>query len=251
MYMREMGTVDLLTREGELKIAKRIEKGQSQVLAALATYPDTIARIIMMFDKVETEELRLTDVINGFVEPNEPDEIPRPAPNPKNGEGEVEVYMGPDPKEAEKRIQELRRRYKTLIDCLNKYGYDHEKTNNAFENIAESFLEFKFLPSVFNSMVVNIRNTITFIRTQERGIMDLCVTKARMPRKEFILSFPENETNLHWIKGEIKADKGYSAALETISEDVIRAQRKLQDLERHSLLSISEIKEINRKNVDW
>ena len=246
MYMREMGTVDLLTREGELKIAKRIEKGQSQVLAALATYPDTIARILMMFDKVETEELRLTDVINGFVEANESDEIPRPAP-PKNSEGEADVYTGPDLKEAEKRIQELRKQYKTLINCLNKYGYDHEKTNSAFEKISEIFLEFKFLPAVFTSMVENVRNTITFIRTQERGIMDLCVTQARMPRKEFILSFPENETNLNWIKIEIKADKGYSAALETISEDVIRAQRKLQELERHSLLSISEIKEINRK----
>ncbi len=247
MYMREMGTVDLLTREGELKIAKRIEKGQSQVLAALATYPDTIARILMMFDKVETEELRLTDVINGFVDPNESDEIPRPVPNPKNSEGEAEVYTGPDLKEAEKRIQELRKQYKALINSLNKYGYDHEKTNSAFEKISEIFLEFKFLPAVFTSMVENVRNTITFIRTQERGIMDLCVTQARMPRKEFILSFPENETNLNWIKVEIKADKGYSAALEIISDDVIRAQRKLHELERHSLLSISEIKEINRK----
>ena len=246
MYMREMGTVDLLTREGELKIAKRIEKGQSQVLAALATYPDTIARVLMMFDKVETDELRITDIISGFVEPNDVEEIPRPALTPKNGDGE-EVYAGPDLKEAQRRIDELRAHYMVLIGCLSKQGCDHEKTKSAFEKISESFLEFKFLPSVFNSMVTNIRNTITFIRNQERAIMDLCVTKARMPRKEFLLSFPENETNLDWIRGEIESEKSYSIGLEAVSEDVIRAQRRLQDLERHSLLSISEIKEINRK----
>ncbi len=264
MYMREMGTVELLTREGELKIAKRIEEGQNQVLAALATYPDTVARVLEMFDKVEAEELRLTDVINGFVDPNEPDEIPRPPSAAKIAadkaekaekaargeeveEEEVEVDTGPDPEEAAARVVLLRKHYKSLVNCLAKYGRDHNRTNKAMEKVTEVFLEFKYLPAVFNELVENLRKAISFIRNQERTIMDLCVGDARMPRKEFITSFPDNETNLEWIEEQIEAGKGYSAALEKVKEDVLRAQRKLLELEKHSLLTISEIKEINRR----
>ncbi|HEB95337.1 MAG TPA: RNA polymerase sigma factor RpoD, partial [Sedimenticola thiotaurini] len=264
MYMREMGTVELLTREGELKIAKRIEEGQNQVLAALATYPDSVARVLEMFDRVEAEELRLTDVINGFVDPNEPDEIPRPPSAAKIAadkaekaekaargeeveEEEAEVDTGPDPEEAAARVAQLRKYYKTLVNNLAKYGRDHSRTNKSMERVTGVFLEFKYLPAVFNELVENLRKAISFIRNQERAIMDLCVGDARMPRKEFITSFPDNETNLDWIDQQIEAGKGYSRALEGVREDVLRAQRKLLELEKHAQLTISEIKEINRR----
>jgi RNA polymerase primary sigma factor len=255
MYMREMGTVELLTREGELKIAKRIEEGQNQVLAALATYPDTIARVLELFDSVDADEKRLTDVINGFFDPNEPDEIPKPAPKPANAheapakeeEDEVEVDTGPDPEEASKKATQLRKHHKAVITGLSKHGREHQKTIKAMEKVTEVFLEFKFLPAVFSLLVDNLRQAITFIRSQERGIMDLAVNIAQMPRKEFITSFPDNETNLGWLDDQITAGKGYSEALQEIRGDVLRAQKKLLELETHSLLSISEIKEINRK----
>jgi RNA polymerase primary sigma factor len=259
-YMREMGTVELLTREGELKIAKRIEEGQIQVLAALSTYPDTIARVLDRFDLVEAEELRLTDLINGFVDPNEPDEVPRPVskaptdeqkakPNEENDANDdvAEIDTGPDPEEARQKAAQLRKHYKALMTALNKHGRENSKTLKTIEKTSATFLEFKFLPSVFNELVDNLRKAISFIRNQERGIMDLCVNEARMPRKEFITSFPDNETNLEWLDIQIEAGKGYSAALKDIRDEVLRSQKKLLSLEQHSRLTIHEIKEINRK----
>ncbi len=254
MYMREMGTVELLTREGELKIAKRIEEGQNQVLAAVATYPDTIARVIEMFDNAENGEIKLTDIISGYVDPNEPDEIPKPSPKLSAEEQkekpeieEIEVDLGPDPEEAAKKITQLRKHYKSLMTNLNKHGRDHEKTVKVLDKVSDIFLEFKFLPAVFFELVENLRKAITFIRAQERGIMDLCVSSAHMPRKEFITTFPDNETNLKWLDAQISAGKSFSGALKEIKDEVFRSQKKLLELEKHSLLTISEIKEINRK----
>ncbi|MES9961430.1 MAG: RNA polymerase sigma factor RpoD [Sedimenticola sp.] len=257
MYMREMGTVELLTREGELKIAKRIEEGQNQVLAALSTYPDTVERLLELFAKVEAEEIRLTDVINGFAQPEEV-AIPTPKPQPdaqdKSGEGsdddseeEEEVDRGPDPVEAANKAADLRKQFKAFSNALNKHGREDAKTIKALDKVTEAMMEFRFIPNVFNELVENLRSAITFIRSQERNIMDLCVLDARMPRKEFITSFPDNETNPDWIDDQISADKSYSPALDEIKNDVTRAQKKLRELETKSKLTISEIKEINRK----
>ncbi|MCP3870678.1 MAG: RNA polymerase sigma factor RpoD [Gammaproteobacteria bacterium] len=258
MYMREMGTVELLTREGELKIAKRIEEGQIQVLAALATYPDTVARILAKFDLIEAEEMRLTDLINGFVDPNEPDEIPKPTPKISGeelkakaegdtGEDEEEIDTGPDPEEARQKAAQLRKHYKSLVSNLSKHGREHSKTLKVMEKTSATFMEFKYLPGVFNELVENLRKAIAFIRNQERGIMDMCVHDAHMPRKEFITSFPDNETNLEWFDSQIAAGKSYSDALVEIRDEVLRSQKKLLALEQHSQLTIHEIKEINRK----
>ncbi|MET0013174.1 MAG: RNA polymerase sigma factor RpoD [Sedimenticola sp.] len=256
MYMREMGTVELLTREGELKIAKRIEEGQNQVLAALSTYPDTVERLLELFAKVEAEEIRLTDVINGFAQPEEV-AIPTPKPQPEaqnksdggddDSEEEEEVDRGPDPVEAASKAADLRKQFKAFSNALNKHGREDAKTIKALDKVTEAMMEFRFIPNVFNELVENLRSAITFIRSQERNIMDLCVLDARMPRKEFITSFPDNETNPGWIDDQISADKSYSPALDEIKNDVTRAQKKLRELETKSRLTISEIKEINRK----
>ncbi len=253
MYMREMGTVELLTREGELKIAKRIEAGLNQVLAALSTYPDTIAKVLEMMDKVNSEDMRLTDVISGFVDPNESDEITPPPPHNADDSDDVDevedddANRGPDPEEAKKKVAKLKKRYKLLLASMESNGNADPATIKAVERVTETFLEFKLLPVVFLSLVKNMQETIAQIRTQERNAMDLCVQIAGMPRKSFITSFPENETNLNWINEQIEEGKSYSEGLQQVAKDVQRAQKKLLGIEKSSGLSIGEIKEINRK----
>ncbi|OOZ37217.1 RNA polymerase sigma factor RpoD [Solemya velesiana gill symbiont] len=257
MYMREMGTVELLTREGELKIAKRIEEGQNQVLAALSTFPDTIERVLKLFKKAEDEEIRLTDVISGFAEPEEvtihppkvqpAQDTAAAADKADEDDEEEEVDRGPDPAEAAKKAADLRKAFKAFSNALDKHGRDDNKTVKALTKVTDAMMEFRFVPAVFNELVENLRSAIAFIRSQERSIMELCVTDARMPRKEFITSFPDNETNPEWVTEQIAAGKSYSDALEGIKDDVARAQKKLRELETNSKLSISEIKEINRK----
>lgn len=251
MYMREMGTVELLTRQGELKIAKRIEEGQRQVLTSLSTFPDTIKLVLEMFEKVKAEETRLTDVIIGFAHPDVPDNPvpPPPPPEKKDGEedDEEEVDTGPDPIEAAEKANDIRKQFKALNNSLAKNGREHNKTVKVQEKLTEAFMAFRYTPNLFNNMVLNLRSAITFIRQQERGIMDLCVAQAKMPRKEFITSFPDSETDLEWLSRQIQSGKGYSEALEEISIDVTRSQKKLLELENRCQLAISEIKEINRK----
>ncbi len=265
MYMREMGTVELLTREGELRIAKRIEEGLNQVSAALATFPVALDILCTQLEKIEAGEARLADVTSGFIDPNEPDEIPTPATtqaqaqanaeNAKSGDnngdddsGDDEPEnTGPDPEEVAAKGKELRKRYKALCTALKKNGRADPKTQKSLEAVAESFLEFKLVPTTFNMLVNALRRTIERIRNQERIIMNLCVDRARMPRKEFIASFPDNETNLDWIHDQIKKGKSYSEALQEQSDEILRAQKRLVNIENDCQLTISEIKETNRK----
>ena len=258
MYMREMGTVELLTREGELKIAKRIEEGQAQVLTALSTFPDTLTLILDKFEQVKNEEIRLTDVIIGFAHPEEV-EVPTPQPpqppsdSKKDGDGdddddeEEEVDRGPDPEEAAEKAALIAKQYKAMLKALEKHGRDDSKTQKAQEKLTQAFMEFRYIPAVINAIVTNLRTAISFIRAQERGIMDLCITQSGMPRKEFITSFPDSETDLGWIGTQVSKGKGYSDSLSIITDDVIRCQKRLLELESKTQLTISDIKEINRK----
>jgi RNA polymerase primary sigma factor len=259
MYMREMGTVELLTREGELKIAKRIEDGLNQVQASLSHYPATLETLLEMFAKVEAEEMRLSDVISGFIDPNAPDTPPKPAPTAADSEdsddGDDEddedesaaADTGPDAEEVARRVQELHKLHANLVKCLKKHNNKHEKTQAAMENIANAFLELKLVPAVFSTLVDNLRNTIGRIRNQEKVIMSLCVEQSGMPRKQFIASFPDNETNLDWLEEQITSEKPYSAALQEHRRDIRRAMKKLAEIEGDNHLTIGEIKEINRK----
>ncbi|VAX10364.1 RNA polymerase sigma factor RpoD [hydrothermal vent metagenome] len=248
MYMREMGTVELLTREGELKIAKRIEEGLRQVSAAISTFPCVIATLLDMLEKFEREEMRLTDIISGYVDPNETDEIARPNTNgEKKEETEEEVDTGPDPEEARVKAAELKKYTKVWINCLAKHGRDHEKSWKASENVTAAFLVFRLIPRVFQTLVASLKYTIERTRTQERAIMSFCITQAKMPRKEFITSFPENETNLEWIQSQIDAGRPYSNNLKPHVEEILRAQKRLIALTVESHLNISEIKDVNRR----
>ncbi|MGD9169943.1 MAG: RNA polymerase sigma factor RpoD [Candidatus Thiodiazotropha sp.] len=263
MYMREMGTVELLTREGELRIAKRIEEGLYQVSAALGTFPTTVDLLCTLLEKIEPGESRLADITSGFIDPNEPDEIPTPLQpqdaSSDKGEDEGDTddgseddsdepeNTGPDPEEVAAKAKELRKRYNALCTSLKSNGRASAKSQKAQEAVSEAFLEFKLVPITFNLLVATLRDTIERIRNQERIIMNLCVDKARMPRKEFISSFPDNETNLDWIVEQANKGKPYYEALKEHADEIIRAQKRLISIENDCLLTIGEIKETNRK----
>ncbi len=250
MYMREMGTVELLTREGEIKIAKRIEEGLGQMSSSLATFPDTISELLSEYDRVAEEQIRLTDVIAGFIDPNAPD-MPAPivpkSADSKDDDEEEEVDTGPDPEEAKERFTKIRSLHKRYISALSKHGRDDSKTAKVRKDLIGQFMELKLIPRLMDRLVYNLREIVDRLRTHERVIMDICVNKAHMPRKEFIISFPDNETDLDWLKNQIDAGKSYSSVLEQYESEITRAQNKLISIEKECGMSISEIKEINRQ----
>ncbi len=249
MYMREMGAVELLTREGEIKIAKRIEDGMNQMLRALAGHPETIAELLREFAQVEAEELRLADVITGFVDPNE-DDMPPPAAvrtdSDDDDEAEVEE-AGLDIEEVRERIKALEKLYKRTINAISKHGKESSQATKLQTELTDNFMEFRLAPKLVDRMVQNLRGLIERIRSHERGIMELCINIAKMPRKEFISSFPENETNLEWLKGHIGSGKAFAKGLEEQQEEVLRMQNKLATLQVECGMLIAEIKDINRR----
>jgi len=251
MYMREMGTVELLTREGEIKIAKRIEAGQRQVMLALATYPQTIDKLLETQAKVEAEETRLSDLLTGFIDPNADDVIPPPAP-PKSSDDsdddeEEAVDTGPDPEEVRERFAEIRKRYDAVITAIEKDNTDLVTNQKLRSNMAEPIIELKLTPKITEVLVSNLRSMVNRIREQEKIIMDICVSKAHMPRKQFITSFPDNETDLTWLPKQIDGGHSYSPVLKEHEEEILRAQAKLVTMQEESHLFIHEIKDINRK----
>ncbi len=244
MYMREMGTVELLTREGEIRIAKRIEEGLDQVRAALAQFPPAIDLLLTNYDHVMSEEMRLQDVIVGFIDPNA--EIADP--NAKSDDDSDETPdTGPDPAEVAKRMKKVRRLHKRYVDMLLKHGIKHASTQKTLRNLTAEFMEIKLAPKLFEVMVASLRDTVNGIRSLERQVMALCVRDAKMPRKDFIASFPKNETNLKWVDKHIRAKRKHSSQLARLKDDILRAQKRLQKLESLTCLQIGEIKDINRE----
>ncbi len=266
MYMREMGTVELLTREGEIEIAKRIEDGLGQVLSTLATYPETVAELLREYARVERAEIRLSDVISGFIdaEPAEGEALPAAVMNEsattdsdseddsdddeEGSDDEAEpLDTGPDPEEARRRFEELNALFAKAVATAAKHGKSHPRSQKLFAESAESFMRFKLVPRLVDRLTVSLHEIVARIRTHERVIMDICVGKAHMPRKDFITSFPDNETDLGWLTKQIKAGKPYSAILAQYEDEILRAQNKLVQVQEESGLSIGGIKEINRR----
>ncbi|MCK5325661.1 MAG: RNA polymerase sigma factor RpoD, partial [Woeseiaceae bacterium] len=246
MYMREMGTVELLTRQGEIEIAKRIEDGLNQVKYHMAHFPPTIDRLLAVADAVAAGDTRMQDFIVGFIDPNEPDEIKPPAPKTDDDDDEV-VDTGPDPDEVKARVKVIRRLHKRAMAAIDKYGLKDKKTVKIQANLADQLMELKLAPKLFDMLVKNLRGIVSIIRTQERLVMQICVRDAGMPRKDFLSSFPKSETDLHWIEKHIRAKRKHSSTLAKLRDDILRAQRKLLLVEADTKLKISEIKEINRQ----
>ena len=263
MYMREMGTVELLTREGEIRIAKRIEEGLEAVKIALGSYPGTYDYLLRSYETVKAGQMRLVDVIVGFVDPNAPDEIAQPQ-NPKmmalereeagdsedeadGDEDEEAIDTGPDPEEAAKRFASIAKSHHQFLGALDKLGAKDPKTLKIRKKICGELMELKLSPKMFDQLIDNLRQHVTEVRLLEKEIMFLCIKQAGMPRKDFISTFPKNETSTKWLDKHIKAKKRYSAPLAKFKDEVERRQNKLLDLEGLFHVLISEIKEINRE----
>jgi RNA polymerase primary sigma factor len=248
MYMREMGTVELLTREGEIRIAKRIEEGLNQVKSSLAYFPTTIETIMLAYEPVAAGEGRLHDVVVDLIDPNEPDEVIPASAKPKDAEADDEEEdTGPDPVEVDRRLKSIFRRHKRILAVIEKEGTGDPKTQRARDKLTAELMELKISPKLFDALCAHLRGTVAGIRTQERQLLNLCVKQAGMPRKDFLGSFPKNETNLKWIDKHIRSKRKHSAALAKLTVEVLRAQRKLIAIEILSYLKIAEIKEISRR----
>ncbi|MGI9273072.1 MAG: RNA polymerase sigma factor RpoD [Woeseiaceae bacterium] len=247
MYMREMGTVELLTRQGEIEIAKRIEAGLMKVKWHMTHFPPTIDLLLEVADRVFNEETRMQDFVVGFIDPNAPEEIKPPAPKTDDDDDDEVVDTGPDPDEVKARVKIIRRLHKRAVTNIEKYGLKDKKTVKVQSDMADQLMELKLAPKLFDVLVRNLRGVIAIIRSQERLIMQICVRDARMPRKDFLSSFPKNETDLAWIEKHIRAKRKHSSTLAKLKDDVLRAQRKLIAVEVDTKLLIGEIKEINRQ----
>ena len=256
MYMREMGTVELLTREGEIVIAKRIEEGIREVMHALAYWPGCIDTVLGEYRRVtDNEEGRLSEVISGFI--SEDDEIASPTPidnrppEPKNKDDKDDDEDDDDdddddnsndneidPELARERFGLLESLYKKSEAAIAKHGRESKRAETALNKLADHFVTFKLVPRLFEQVENEIRDTLVQIRAAERTIMNNCIRLAKMPRREFIKSFPGNEVKLDWIDKHIKAGKPYSDGLANVRPEVLRAQRRMVQIEEQIGLTI-------------
>ncbi len=262
MYMREMGTVELLTREGEIDIAKRIEDGINQVQLSVAEYPGTIPYILEQFDKVQAEEMRLTDVINGFVDPND-DETAAPTATHVGSElaeqdlededkededdDEEEEDTGIDPELALEKFTSLRNAYQDLQLVINESGREGKEYAKANSELLEIFSEFRLTPKQFDHLVNELRTSMDRVRTQERLIMRQTVEYGGMPKKEFIQLFTGSESNEAWFDIVLASGSSYIPKIKRNEEEIRRSILKLKQIEEETSLTVQNIKEISRR----
>ena len=264
MYMREMGTVELLTREGEISIAKRIEEGLEAVRNQISLYLPTYEYIFKAYEPLKSGQGRLADIIVGFIDPNAPDVIAQPQNPAKaeaaapaaaeteeaadDGDSEEEAAdTGPDPVEAAKRFASLAKIHNQLLNAIAKIGLADPKAQKLRKKLAAEFMELKLAPKMFEALIENLRVQVNEIRQTEKEVMLLAVRDAGMPRKEFISTFPRNETNDRWAAKHAKAGKKWSAGIGRVADGIRARQVQLAAIELRSRLSIGDIKDINRE----
>ncbi len=306
MYMREMGTVELLTRQGEIAIARRIEEGTREVILALSSYSECIGEILDLFGQAQEGKIRLSDIVTGFVNVNEniddievvATDIGSALPTSRDdldvdvkldadsddatesddedddsaviatgagkkgaavevdeegeaegeaGEGDGDGDSGPSMEEALEKFAQLKVEYDKIVKIEKKHGRNHQKALEAREKLTQCFLQFKFTTKLFNRLFSGLRKMLDLVRDQERVIMKICVTKADMPRRNFISTFPGSEADLSWADQHINAKASYSNIIAEHVKDIHKAQNILKNLESAANLTITEIKELNRK----
>ena len=267
MYMREMGTVELLTREGEIDIAKRIEDGINQVQSSVAEYPEAITYLLDQYDKHEAGQIRLGDIISGFVNLDE-DDLPPTATHigselseeeladededddeeeEGDGDDDSDDDGGPDPEVAREKFAELRTQSEVTRDSIKAYGREDSRTQEEIQRLADVFRQFRLVPKQFDRLVNNMRDMMERVRIQERIILKSCVERAKMPKKNFVSLFTNKESDLAWFTQARAAGKSWSTALNDVAEEVERGVAKLQQVEEETGLSIAQIKDINRR----
>ena len=252
MYMREMGTVDLLTREGEIEIAKRIEEGMRDLLNASVAYPKTVEYVIHFFQLVKDEEKKINDFVTGFLE--EMEEVPSAGPGSQRAKEEAEAQesseeegsSGPDMKEVQRRMTSLKRQFNKTTKVIEKKGRHSKEANQEFKKLGEIFQFLKFSPRMFEDIAAIARDGLNSIREKEKFIQTQLVKNARVPRKDFLTLYPDNVTKVRWVDNLMKEKKYKKNLLENVKQDVVIAQKDLIEIESKVGLSLKEIKEINR-----
>ncbi|TEP95249.1 RNA polymerase sigma factor RpoD [Pseudomonas aeruginosa] len=266
MYMREMGTVELLTREGEIEIAKRIEEGIREVMSAIAQFPGTVDSILADYNRIVAEGGRLSDVLSGYIDPDdgslpaeevEPVNLKDDSADSKEKDDEEEESDdssdsddegdgGPDPEEARLRFTAVSEQLDKAKKALKKHGRGNKQATAELTGLAELFMPIKLVPKQFDALVARVRSALEGVCAQERAIMQLCVRDARMPRADFLRLFPNHETDEKWVDSVLKSKPKYAEAIERLRDDILRNQQKLAALESEVELTVAEIKEINR-----
>ncbi len=265
MYMREMGSVELLTREGEIEIAKRIEDGLRHMILAISACPTTIAEILSLAEKIEKDEIRVEEVVDGLADLEMKEAIVEDVAEDEEEEAEeVEAAEDEDDdgaagaaqaaadlarlKEASlKHFADIRGNYQKMMRALQKHGSRGRPYIQSRESISEELMKIRFSAKQIEALCDGVRKLVEEVRTNERTIMALCIDKARMPRQHFIKEFPGKETSSRWIRGEVESAKPWSEALSRFEPAVLEQQQKLLDLQGRIGIPIKELKEINRQ----
>lgn len=256
MYMREMGSVELLTREGEIEIAKRIEEGLKHMVMAISACPSTIAEILEMADKVARDEMRIDELVDGLIDPNAPeeefgeeisDEMIEEELDEEESEERISASLQQLKKDALERFATIRELHQKQMQILAKKGSQDKTYARLQKQISEVLMNIRFTARTIERLCDSVRGMVEAVRSHERKILHLCVDKAHMPRQHFIQVFPGNETNLEWLKLEVQANKPYSAALMRAAPAILEEQQKLIDLQNRAGIPLRELKEINKQ----
>jgi RNA polymerase primary sigma factor len=262
MYMREMGSVELLTREGEIEIAKRIEDGLKHMIQAISACPTTIAEILNIAERIEKDQMRVDEFVDGLVDPNaegeivqeveasdddEDEEIQGAEEEDEDGAAVQSADMLRLKEEALKRFGVIRSYYGKMMKALQKEGPRSKPYLQARDHISDELMNIRFAAKQIEALCDGVRKLVDEVRTNERTIMHLSVDKAQMPRHQFIKEFPGKETNLRWVRNEIEGHKPWSGALERFEPAIMEQQQKLIDLQGRVGIPIKDLKEINRQ----
>ena len=265
MYMREMGAVELLTREGEIDIAKRIEDGINQVQTSVSEYPEAITYLLEQYNLVESGQVRLSDIITGFVDPNA-EEVTEELPEDlEDSEAEIEIDdsddenededgdssadedVSIDPEVARAKFAELQEQHNKTSEAIKKYGRGHKNAQKEIENLSEIFKQFRLVAKQFDILVNNMRSMMDRVRAHERVIMKICVEQCKMPKKQFMNYFTGNENNMDWYNKALNSKSAFAANLKDFEEQIAAQVNLLQQIETETNLSIEQIKDINRR----
>ncbi len=252
MYMREMGTVDLLTREGEIEIAKRIEEGMRDLLDASVMYPKTVDYVLHYFQLVKDGEKKISDFLTGFLE--EMEVVPSAGPGSQRAKEEAEAAessdeetsSGPDMKEVQRRMTNLKRQFNKTTKIIEKKGRYSKEASAEFKKLGQIFQFLKFSPRMFEDITAIARHGLNVLRDKEKFIQTQLVKNARIPRKEFLQMYPENLNKVRWVDSLMKEKKYKKDLLEAVKQDVVIAQKDIIQLENKIGLTVKDIKEINR-----
>ena len=248
MYMREMGTVDLLTREGEIEIAKRIEEGMRDLLDASVHYPGIVEHTIDFYEQVKCEDKKLSELLTGFLE--EMEEVPSAGPGSEKAkqleESDEEVDNGPDLAEVQRRMTNLKRQFNKTHKAVGSKGRHSKEAKAEFTKLGLIFQFLKFSPKMFEDLAFFARSDLAEIRLHEKRIQFFFVKSARIPRKDFIAMYKDNITKVKWVDSLMRNKKYSKKSLEHIKPDVVIAQKAIKAVEERVGLSVKDIKEINR-----